>query len=174
VHGAVRVCVDAYRAAGVELPAVHAVHQLAAEELRRALVVAPPSAQGSPWMRRFPRAATAFVSGWMHLRRLRRQRRVDRGFVLSDHADWPGLQAAIAATGAARVGVTHGYVAPLVRWLREERGLDAWGLVTRFMGEGAGEEPGPVEVDAQEVEAQGLEAQGLEASWPDAGEEDGS
>jgi putative mRNA 3-end processing factor len=142
VHGAVRVCVDGYRAAGVELPTVRAAHQLTAAEVRRALVVAPPSAQGSPWMRRFPAAATAFVSGWMHLRALRKQRRVDRGFVLSDHVDWPGLIAAVEATGAQRIGVTHGYVEPVVRYLREERGLDAWGIPTRFEGEAGAEGSG--------------------------------
>jgi putative mRNA 3-end processing factor len=140
VHGAVRVLADAYREAGVALPRVATVHRVGRQELRRALVVAPPSAQGSPWMRRFPGAATAFVSGWMALRRLRRQRRVDRGFALSDHVDWPSLQAAVEATGATRVAVTHGFVAPVVRWLREERGLDAWGLETRFEGEGQGED----------------------------------
>jgi putative mRNA 3-end processing factor len=140
VHGAVRGCVDAYRAAGIELPAVAAATELSREELSRALVIAPPLAQGSPWMRRFPRAATAFVSGWMRLRALRRQRRVDRGFVLSDHVDWPGLLAAIEATGAARVGVTHGFTAPFARWLREERGLETWTLATRFTGEAGAEE----------------------------------
>ena len=140
VHGAVRVCVEGYHAAGVPLPRTRAAHDLAPGELRRALVVAPPSAQGSPWMRRFPGAATAFASGWMALRQLRRQRRVDRGFVLSDHVDWPGLVAAVEATGAERVGVTHGYVEPVVRWLREERGLDAWEIPTRFEGEGGSEE----------------------------------
>jgi len=141
VHGAVRVCVDAYREAGVALPEVAAATDHSREELSRALVIAPPLAQGSPWMRRFPRASTAFVSGWMRLRALRRQRRVDRGFVLSDHADWPGLLAAIDATGASRVGVTHGYTAALARFLREERGLETWTLATRFTGEAGAEEP---------------------------------
>jgi putative mRNA 3-end processing factor len=70
----------------------------------------------------------------MHLRGARRRRAVDRGFVLSDHADWPGLQQAIAASGAQRVIVTHGYVAPLVRWLTET-GLEAEAFETRFSGE---------------------------------------
>ena len=83
----------------------------------RALVVAPPSAQGSTWTRRFGDYSDAFASGWMQLRGARRRRAVDRGFVLSDHADWPGLQRAIAATGAERVIVTHGYEAVMVRWL---------------------------------------------------------
>jgi len=140
VHGAVRACMDGYRSAGVTLPPAHAAHELSREELRGALVLAPPSAQGSPWMRRFPGASTAFASGWMRLRGMRRQRRVDRGFAVSDHADWAALLATIAATGAERVAVTHGYTGPLVRFLREQRGLDAWELPTRFTGEEGAEE----------------------------------
>ena len=82
-------------------------------------------------MRRFGDYSDAFASGWMQLRGTRRRRGVDRGFVLSDHADWPGLQTAIAGTGAERVLVTHGSVAVLVRWLREH-GLDAQGFTTEY------------------------------------------
>ena len=80
----------------------------------------------------------------MTIRGTRRRRAVDRGFVLRDHADWPGLLGAIDATGAERIGVTHGYTAVLVHWLRE-RGMDAWAVPTRFEGEGAedtAEDPG--------------------------------
>ena len=73
----------------------------------------------------------AFASGWMQLRGARRRRSVDRGFVLSDHADWPGLQRAIRATGAARVIVTHGYEAVMVRWLRDQ-GLEAGSFETAY------------------------------------------
>ena len=111
-------------------------------ELQRALVVAPPSVQGSVWARRFGDAGDAFASGWMQLRGARRRRGVDRGFVLSDHADWPGLQRAIAATGAERVIVTHGYEAVMVRWLRQQ-GLDAGSFKTQYgddaLDEAAGE-----------------------------------
>ena len=92
---------------------------------------APPSAQGTPWMKRFGSYVDAFASGWMQLRGTRRRRGVDRGFVMSDHADWPGLQSAIAGTGAERVLVTHGSVAVLVRWLIEQ-GLDAQGFKTEY------------------------------------------
>ena len=133
VHGAVEPINAAYRAAGVALPPTrHATDAgLDAATLRQALVLAPPSAQGTPWMRRFPRHADAFASGWMRLRGTRRRRGVDRGFVLSDHADWPGLQSAIAATGASQVFVTHGSVAVMVRWLREQ-GLDAQSFRTEY------------------------------------------
>jgi putative mRNA 3-end processing factor len=82
-------------------------------------------------MKRFGEYSDAFASGWMMLRGTRRRRGVDRGFVLSDHADWPGLLWAIEQTGAERVMVTHGSVAVLVRYLRDI-GLDAQGFTTEY------------------------------------------
>lgn len=99
--------------------------------LQRALVLAPPSAHGTPWMRRLGNYSDGFASGWMQLRGTRRRRGVDRGFVMSDHADWPGLQQAIAGTRAERVFVTHGSVAVMVRWL-SENGLQAQGFKTEY------------------------------------------
>jgi putative mRNA 3-end processing factor len=89
-------------------------------------------------MKRFGDYADAFASGWMQLRGTRRRRGVDRGFVMSDHADWPGLQSAISATGAERVFVTHGQVHVMVRWLREQ-GLDAQAFATEY-GEAEGDD----------------------------------
>jgi len=133
VHGAVEPLNAVYRAAGVALPPTLRVSdpQVDAALLQRALVLAPPSAQGTPWLKRFGHFADAFASGWMQLRGTRRRRGVDRGFVMSDHADWPGLLSAIAGTGAERVRVTHGSVAVLVRWLNEH-GLDAQGFKTEY------------------------------------------
>lgn len=134
-HGAVEAINGIYRAGGVPLP----VTRPTADRPRTgpwdgSLIVAPPSAKGSPWARRFATASTGFVSGWMRIRGMRRRRAIDRGFVLSDHADWPGLLRAIDATGAERVWVTHGYSDVLVRWLREHR-RDAVAIPTRFEGE---------------------------------------
>jgi putative mRNA 3-end processing factor len=131
VHGAVATLNAAYREAGVVLPPTKMVVDATPQELRRCLVVAPPSAQGSAWIKRFGEAGDAFASGWMQLRGARRRRNVDRGFVLSDHADWPGLLEAITATGAPRVIVTHGYVEPLVRYLGE-RGWESGAFKTEY------------------------------------------
>lgn len=132
VHGAVAPLNDAYRAAGVSLPDTRMVTEVKDKaDLRRCLVVCPPSAAASPWMRRFGDAQTAFASGWMQVRGNRRRGGYDRGFVLSDHADWPGLMAAIEATGAQRVIVTHGSVPVMVRHLRE-RGLQAEAFDTEY------------------------------------------
>jgi putative mRNA 3-end processing factor len=131
VHGAVATMDEAYRQSGVALPKTQSVLETPATDLRRCLVLAPPSAQGSAWAKRFGDYSDAFASGWMLLRGARRRRNVDRGFILSDHADWPGLLEAIAATGAARVIVTHGYVDPLVRYLRE-LGLESGAFKTKY------------------------------------------
>jgi putative mRNA 3-end processing factor len=132
VHGAVDTLVRAYREAGVALPPTQIATEVADPSIfRRALVVAPPSAQRSPWLRRFGDLRDAFASGWMQVRGARRRRAVDRGFVLSDHADWPGLLRAIAATGATRVIVTHGFEDAMVRWLRE-RGYESGAFATQY------------------------------------------
>ena len=132
VHGAVEPLNRAYRAAGVDLPETRLATEIADKSLfKRALVIAPPSVHGAVWTRRFGELSDAFASGWMQLRGARRRRSVDRGFVLSDHADWPGLQRAIAATGAERVIVTHGYEAVMVKWL-EQQGLQAGSFATEY------------------------------------------
>jgi putative mRNA 3-end processing factor len=134
-HGAIEPLNRAYRAAGVALPPTRLVSEVTDRAaLGRALVLAPPSAGGTTWIRRFPDPSDAFASGWMAVRGARRRRAVDRGFVLSDHADWPGLHAAIGASGAQRVFVTHGYVPVMVRRLAE-LGLDAQSFETEFGGE---------------------------------------
>ncbi|MGN6391602.1 MAG: ligase-associated DNA damage response exonuclease [Gemmatimonadales bacterium] len=133
-HGAVERMTEPYRAAGVPLPPTTHVAASDRATWSRAVVIAPPSADGSVWARRFGDQSTAFVSGWMAVRGTRRRRAVDRGFAISDHVDWPSLLAAIDATGAEEIWATHGYTGVLVRWLREQ-GRSARAVETRFEGE---------------------------------------
>ncbi len=137
VHGAVAGMTEAYRESGVRLPPVEAV----GDDTRGAatggrVVIAPPSAMNTPWLGRFPDASTAMVSGWMRVRGARRWKGVDRGFVLSDHADWPALMDTITATGARRVLATHGYADVLARACAE-RGLAAAVIDAGVSGEEA-------------------------------------
>jgi putative mRNA 3-end processing factor len=135
VHGAIDRYLPIYRRSGALLPTTERATTENARETRgRALVIAPPPASGTPWLRKFGEISTAIASGWMQIRGARRRRSVDRGFALSDHADWNGLLSAIRATGAEQVWVTHGYIGVMVRWLREH-GVDARGVSTRFEGE---------------------------------------
>ena len=134
-HGAITATNDVLRAQGIALPDTVAVMPgLDLKPYRGAMVLAPPAALGSAWLRRFGPVSTGIASGWMQLRGVRRRRGADRGFVISDHADWKGLNAAIAATGAERVFVTHGYTTPFARWL-EGQGYQAGIVQTAFDGE---------------------------------------
>ena len=155
-HGSVEPLNAIYREAGIHLPPTQYVAETLKDAKTRksdidwskALVIAPPSAQGSPWLKRFSPFSAAFASGWMTMRGTRRRQSLDKGFVLSDHADWPGLLSAIAATGAEHVWLTHGYSATLARYLCEQ-GLDAHSVETRFTGETAEAEP-PAEPQADQ------------------------
>ncbi|MCD8505137.1 MAG: ligase-associated DNA damage response exonuclease [Burkholderiaceae bacterium] len=134
-HGSLNALNDVYQACGVCLPATQAITDVDATDRQRALVLAPPAVAGSSWMRRLGQTSDAMASGWMRVRGARRRRGVDRGFVMSDHADWPSLLRAIEATGAQRVIVTHGSTAVLIRWLLEQ-GIDAQAFETDYGHEG--------------------------------------
>lgn len=140
VHPSIEPLNDIYRRAGYRLPPTRPWSQVLTDpDAGNVLALLPPGAQRSRWPGRWREHRDAWVSGWMQLRAARRRQGVDRGFVLSDHADWPGLQLAIAATGASRVMVTHGQEAALVQALREQ-GLHAHGLVTQFADGESGHE----------------------------------
>jgi len=115
-----------YRAEGVAL-----ADNTVPESWKRALILAPPGVHGSAWTKQFGAASTALASGWMRIRGTRRRQSLDRGFVISDHADWSELLRAIDETRAESVWVTHGYRTPLVRWLHEH-GRDAVEVPVRF------------------------------------------
>jgi len=134
-HGAVDSINRILRAQGVSLPdAPRITDSIPKEDIIGSLVICPPSAVGSPWIRRFLPYSLGVASGWMRLRGTRRRRGADRGFVLSDHVDWDELNRAVVETGAERIFVTHGYTELFAQWLRE-KGMDAREVKTRFEGE---------------------------------------
>jgi putative mRNA 3-end processing factor len=134
-HGAVDTINNVLKRQGLDLPEAPRISdEIKKEDIKGSLVVCPPSAVGSSWMRRFLPYSLGVASGWMKLRGTRRRRGADRGFVLSDHADWNDLNKAILATGAEKVFVTHGYTEIFAQWLRE-KGIDAKEVKTKFEGE---------------------------------------
>lgn len=145
IHGAMEALTEAYRKAGIAMLPTKRLEDQATrkkrggedEPLAGRLVVAPPSAYRSPWMKRFTKLETGFASGWVRVRGALRQRGHDRGFVLSDHADWPELVRTIRETGAKKVLVTHGRTDLLVRWLARE-GIAAQALSTTYGDEEEG------------------------------------
>ena len=140
VHGMMVPMIDVYREAGVQmLPTQTLVEKARGTSLAGELVLAPPSARGTPWMRRLGDLSDALASGLMRVRGVRRQRAYDRGFVLSDHADWPALVDTIRETGASRVLATHGHAEPLARYL-QDLGVDSGVIRTAWEDEGGADD----------------------------------
>lgn len=135
LHGAVTPYLEAYRQFGAPIPETLGGGISEAKEMKgKGFVICPPSAMNTPWLKKYEPYSLAFASGWMAVRGDRRRRGVDRGFVLSDHADWIGLNETIRATGAEEVWITHGYQEALARWLNEQ-GIKAKAVETLFEGE---------------------------------------
>jgi putative mRNA 3-end processing factor len=137
VHGMMTAMIAAYRQHGVRmLPTRPLLERPRGTSFAGELVLAPLSARGTPWMRRLGHVSDAFVSGLMRVRGVRRQRAFDRGFVLSDHADWPALLDTIAESGAGRVLASHGHAEPLARFVQSQ-GLQSGVMRTAWEGESA-------------------------------------
>lgn len=134
-HGAVENMNAVLRSAGIPLlPSVKVFSEAPKDRFRTALIIAPPWAKGSTWLSRFEPYSLSIASGWMRLRGARRRQAVDRGFVLSDHADWDELNTAVKNSGAEKVYVTHGYTSVFARWLNEN-GIEAHEVKTEYEGE---------------------------------------
>jgi len=119
-HGAVYYCNERLRQAGFDLPALTLVTKDMDKKLfKNGFVLAPPSVDGSTWLNKFAPFSLGYCSGWMQVRGAKNRRAVDQGFVLSDHADWKGLNEAVKNTGAEKVFVTHGFTSVFAKWLNE-------------------------------------------------------
>lgn len=134
-HGAVEYTNDVLRKQGIKINKTHKVtSEYQFQQFQGNLVIATPASLGSSWAKKFKDFSSAFASGWMAMRGTRRRRAADRGFVLSDHADWKGLNQAVEASGAENVYVTHGYTDIFSKWL-QSKGLNASIVKTEFTGE---------------------------------------
>lgn len=147
-HGAVYYCNERLRLAGFDLPQLTLVTKETDKKLfKNALVLAPPSANGSPWLKKFAPFSMGYCSGWMRVRGAKNRRAVDQGFVLSDHADWDGLNAAVKSTGAEKVFVTHGFTSVFSRWLNENN-IESAEVITMYGKEDESEQPFPGDQDS--------------------------
>lgn len=141
LHGAMEKMVDIYREAGIRMvPTLPTSHLTKKDKLQGALIIAPPSASGSTWTRKFEPYEVGFASGWMQIRGNKRRKAYDRGFVVSDHADWPSLIKTIRDSGASRVIATHGSSDVLARYVTEEMGLKGEVFKTYYGEEETGED----------------------------------
>jgi putative mRNA 3-end processing factor len=124
LHGAMAKITRYYESRGVGLGDVRLVRGVDKAALAGSITLCPPSALNELWARRFPDPVNAFASGWMRVRARARQQGISLPLVISDHADWDGLTATVAATGAGEIWVTHGQEDALVHWCAM-RGLKA-------------------------------------------------
>ncbi len=134
-HGAIENMTEVVRPNYAFPETTRVTRETTKDELKGNIVLAPPSAHGSTWIRKMVPFVTGSASGWMAFRGARRRRAVDRGFVLSDHADWDGLLETVKITGCEKVIATHGYTDIFSRYLREELGYDARTEKTQYEGE---------------------------------------
>ena len=146
LHGAMEKITHYYVGRGIDLGTLKPVRGAAKAELVGAIALCPPSATQELWARRFPDPVTCFASGWMRVRARARQGGVQLPLVISDHADWDGLTATIAATGASEIWVTHGQEDALVHWSTTKglkaRPLDITGYGDEDEADGVGDDPG--------------------------------
>ncbi|MFY8020055.1 MAG: ligase-associated DNA damage response exonuclease [Bacteroidia bacterium] len=120
VHGSIANMNEACEKAGFKLKPWKLLNaEISKEQIRKALVIAPPAAGGTTWLNKLEPYSDAVASGWMAVRGSRRRLSADRGFVLSDHADWDGLNEAVKQSGAEKIIVSHGFTAAYARWLNE-------------------------------------------------------
>lgn len=137
LHGAIFSLAKLYEEMGISMAPFAPVSETAkGTSFKQELILAPPSAIGTPWMKRFPSCRTALASGWMEVRGTRRRKALDRGFVLSDHADWDDLIHTVEQTKAKIVLTTHGNSATLAQYLRDEKGILARELKGLEMNDG--------------------------------------
>lgn len=149
VHGSIAQINEAYGNSGIGIKETFTVNaNTSKEELKKGLIVAPPSVMNNSWLHKFEPYEIGVCSGWMTMRGTRRRQNIERGFVISDHADWDELNQAIASSEAEKIYVTHGYTDSYVKFLREQ-GLDAEIVKTQFVGENINNES---ETEIQEKE----------------------
>lgn len=135
VHGTVDELNHCYEKTGLSWANVFKVPIEKGEKLKGAMILCPPSALGSSWSKRVSPKKVAFASGWMRLRGNRRRKGYERGFVISDHADWPSLIRTVKETGCRKVYFTHGNTDAIVRFLKED-GIRAYDLKLPYDSDG--------------------------------------
>lgn len=132
LHGAMEKMCRLYEEHGVDLGTLRLVSDHSKDEMRGAVVIAPPSALNDRWSRRLPDPVTAMASGWMRVRQRARQRGVELPLVISDHADWDELTQTIGQVNPAETWITHGREEALLRWCElTQRRARALALVGR-------------------------------------------
>lgn len=134
VHDSIFKTNQVIQSAGISLNAYQHANEFDKLKNQGALIITPPATMDSKWLKRFEPYSTAYASGWMQIRGNKKRLAVDKGIVISDHADFQGIIEAVNATGCEKVSFTHGYADFMARHF-SEKSLEATVLKTDFMGD---------------------------------------
>ncbi|MBR0657912.1 ligase-associated DNA damage response exonuclease [Neoroseomonas oryzicola] len=145
LHGAHQALCRTYEELGVPLGPLRPATVAKKDELKGAIVLAPPGAVADRWARRLAEPVVAVASGWMRVRQRAKQGGVELPLVISDHADWDELLATCTEVQAPEVWVTHGREDALIHALAQ-RGIK--GRALHLVGLGEEEEDIPAEEPA--------------------------
>ena len=94
------------------------------EDLKGSLILLPPALNKSSFLKNLKNIQTGFASGWMSIRALRRRSGYDKGFSISDHADWMAILNTIKESEAKNIFFHHGDYETLNRYLKEKNSIN--------------------------------------------------
>jgi len=125
IHNSINKINIIYKNLGIELEEAKIFDNgLEVNNLKNSLILLPPSLNKKNFLKRFKRVQTSFASGWMSIRALKKRSGIDKGFAISDHADWNGLIKTIRESEAERVFLNHGDGESLANFLRVKEDLN--------------------------------------------------
>lgn len=129
VHDSIDETNSIFRNLGFKLPITYKFDEITKEELKNALVITPSFSTLKNLGNKLDGYVMAGASGWMQNPWFI-PKSLDKGFVISDHADWNGLVKAVKETEAENIFVVHGFTTYFAKFLNSQ-GYNAFSVVPK-------------------------------------------
>jgi len=124
-HGSIYKMNNCYKELGIDIKdTIKIENKKNIDELKGSLILLPPSLSKVSYLKNFKNIQTAFASGWMSIRALRKRSGYDKGFPISDHADWDGILEVVKKSEAKNVFFHHGDSEALSKYLVEKESIN--------------------------------------------------
>ena len=124
-HSTIHKMNNCYKKLGVEVIDTRKFDQKKNnEDLKGSLILLPPSLNKNSFIKNFKEIQTGFASGWMSIRARRKRSGYDKGFAISDHADWEAILNTIKESKAKNVFFHHGDSEALNRYLNADKSIN--------------------------------------------------
>ena len=124
-HASIHKMNDCYRQLGICIKdTIKIENKKKIDDLKGNLILLPPSLSKGSYLKNFKNIQTAFASGWMSIRALRNRSGYDKGFAISDHADWEGILEVVKKSEAKNVFFHHGDSEALSKYLSEKESIN--------------------------------------------------